>query len=137
MLRESIFTLLGTGEKMTRSDNTTPHPAQLYDDHITSTIPYYGCFHEETINIVKAVMKGPGLWLDTGCGTGTLVRKCLKAFPKTNFILADPSREMLIQAKKKLDTLATGRVTFLEPAATQQLDLKPDIHFDDLPAAHS
>jgi tRNA (cmo5U34)-methyltransferase len=115
---------------MTRSDNTTPHPAQLYDDHISSTIPYYGCFHEETINIVKAVMKEPGLWLDTGCGTGTLVTKCLDVFSKTKFYMVDPSREMILQAKKKLDTHAGGRVKFLEPAATQQLDLKPDIHFD-------
>jgi tRNA (cmo5U34)-methyltransferase len=115
---------------MNRLDNTTPHSAALYDDQISSTIPYYDCFHEETINIVKAVIKEPGLWLDTGCGTGTLIRKCLDAFPKTNFILADPSREMVLQAKKKLDTLAAGRVTFLKPAATQQLDIEPDMHFD-------
>jgi tRNA (cmo5U34)-methyltransferase len=115
---------------MTGSDNATPHPAALYDDRISSTIPYYDCFHEETINIVKAVMKQPEQWLDTGCGTGTLVRKCLDAFPGTNFVLVDPSEEMVLQAKKKLDVYTAERVTFLEPSTTQQLDLKPDMHFD-------
>lgn len=115
---------------MTRSDNATPHPAALYDNGISSTIPYYYCFHEETINIVKAVMKEPVLWLDTGCGTGTLVRRCLDAFPNTNFFLVDPSGEMMLQAKKKLDAYAAGRVKLLESATTQQLGLKPDLHFD-------
>jgi tRNA (cmo5U34)-methyltransferase len=111
-------------------DNTTPHLAAVYDEQISMTIPYYHCFHDETVNAVKAAAVEPGLWLDTGCGTGTLVRKCLNVFPNTTFFLVDPSGEMMLQAKRKLDADAAGRVRFLEPAATQQLDLKPDLHFD-------
>ena len=42
----------------------------------------------------------PHIWLDTGCGTGGLVRDNLNRFPKTQFILSDPSEENISVAKE-------------------------------------
>jgi tRNA (cmo5U34)-methyltransferase len=115
---------------MDGSDNTTPQLAASYDDQISNIIPYYNCFHDEAINVVKAMAAEPQLWLDTGCGTGTLVGRCLNVFPNAAFFLVDPSSGMMSQAKKKLEAHASGRVKFLEPAATQRLILNQDFHFD-------
>lgn len=102
-------------------DNPTAHNADVYDEKVRNTIPYYDRFHEETIDLVKSLDKKPRLWLDTGCGTGTLVNKALKSFPSTTFILADPSEKMLEEARKKLDKDGKGRVTFLPGAGTRDL----------------
>jgi tRNA (cmo5U34)-methyltransferase len=73
----------------------------------------------------------PKVWLDTGCGTGTLVEQAIKYFYDTLFILSDPSAAMLNQAKSKLANLSCDRVKFLEPAPTQEIKLKngerPDV----------
>lgn len=42
----------------------------------------------------------PRIWLDTGCGTGGLVRNNLGRFPKTQFILSDPSEDNISAAKE-------------------------------------
>jgi tRNA (cmo5U34)-methyltransferase len=86
---------------MMKFDNSTPHSAEKYDSQIRCIIPYYDSFHEETINLIKATQIEPQTWLDTGCGTGTFAERALAAFPKTHFILADPSEEVLLVAKKK------------------------------------
>jgi tRNA (cmo5U34)-methyltransferase len=108
---------------MAKSDNATPYSATVYDEQVRRTIPYYNVFHEETFNLIKALRLEPKLWLDTGCGTGTLAQKALPLFPNTEFILADPSPEMLKTAKGKLAG-AGGRVQFLEPSDTQNLPQK-------------
>ncbi len=101
-------------------------PFTNYDEQIRGILPYYDSFHQETINLVKAMPLEPRIWLDTGCGTGTFVERALKHFPYTKFILADPSHEMLEKAKKKL--AGSNRVTFLEPVCTQDLSIEsPDI----------
>ena len=41
----------------------------------------------------------PRIWLDTGCGTGGLVRNNLKRFGGTQFILSDPSEDNISVAK--------------------------------------
>ncbi len=48
-----------------------------------------------------------------------MVERALKSFPETIFILADPSSEMLKDAKKKLSGAPERRVTFLETVPTQ------------------
>jgi tRNA (cmo5U34)-methyltransferase len=123
--------------QVTASDNSTPHLSTIYDVQIPNTIPHYDGFHDETINIVRAIMPDPGSWLDTGCGTGTLVRKCLKTFPDTTFILADPSAEMLQEARQKLAGVESKRVDWLEPVATQQIALQVDRHVDIVTAVQS
>jgi len=109
---------------MTNSDNTTSHQVKDYDSDISSTIPYYQSFHQETINIVKAIVNEPGIWLDTGCGTGSLIKIALKNFPKTRFILGDPSPDMLVKAQEKRSTYSPRRIKILEPLTTQQLSLE-------------
>ena len=102
-----------------KSDNSTAHPASTYDHHVRESIPNYDAFHDETINLVSTCLPSPGLWVDTGCGTGTLVLKAHPRFPDTEFLLADPSPAMLAIAREKLQGMA--RVTILPPADTRQL----------------
>lgn len=112
---------------MAQFDNSTPHLASAYDDKIHGMIPYYDNIHREVINLIKATNVNPRLWLDTGCGTGTFVRKALEVFTDTQFLLADPSESMLDVAREKL--AGQKRVRFLEPVASQdlQFDQKIDV----------
>jgi tRNA (cmo5U34)-methyltransferase len=103
---------------MFSSDNTTPHTAETYDQQVRRTIPYYDCFHDETLNIIKASGITPATWLDTGCGTGTLAQKAIVQYPETHFLLADPSPLMLQVAKQKLQSHTN--VGFIE-APTENL----------------
>jgi tRNA (cmo5U34)-methyltransferase len=96
-----------------------PHLPGDYDVQINRTIPYYEQFIKETINLLMSMERPPALWLDTGCGTGTIVRAALDIFPHTNFLLVDPSEKMMEQAKRKLE--GQGRVRFLTPSGTQDL----------------
>lgn len=117
--------------QMQKNDNSSAHRSDVYDVQITDTIPYYESFHDETLNIVKTIIKEPKIWLDTGCGTGTLVKKAIKNFNNTNFILADPSVEMLNLARSKLSKQPQEKLKFLEPMETCEIslddDFKPDI----------
>lgn len=111
-------------------DNTTPYQSDLYDAHVINTLPYYQSYHQETINLIKSLPSGPEIWMDTGCGTGSLVGKALGEFPDTEFLLLDPSEGMIEQAKSKLSN-EFGRIKFLNPSTTQEfheeLKNKPDV----------
>lgn len=100
-----------------------------YDEEIRSILPYYDSFHQEAINLIKAINLKPAIWLDTGCGTGTFVERALKHFFNTKFLLADPSAEMLEEARKKLSW--SDRVMFSKPNSTQDLSAeiieRPDV----------
>ena len=121
---------------MFKSDNFSPYSASIYDEQVRKTIPYYDTFHEETINIVKAVNIYPKTWLDTGCGTGTLVQKAITEFPNTRFVLVDPSPQMLDAAKRKLKSHSGSNVKFLKAAATQNLHEQKE-EFDVITAIQS
>ncbi len=82
--------------------NFTPHLPEDYDARISSVLPYYSSFHQETINLVKSLPSSPKIWMDTGCGTGSLINKSIEEFLDTKFLLLDPSESMLEQAKGKL-----------------------------------
>ena len=112
---------------MPRKDNLTAHPASRYDDHVRESIPYYDAFHDEAINLMAVYLPNPGLWVDTGCGTGTLIAKAYSRFPDTRFILADPSPAMLELARLKLE--GKDRATILSPRETKDLDIseQPDV----------
>jgi len=105
--------------------------SKSYDGHITATIPYYQAFNLEIVNLVRSINKDPAVWLDTGCGTGNLVNQVAKVFPHTRFILADPSTEMLHEAKQKMLNKALVDFYFLEPDTTQEIVLpqgeRPDV----------
>lgn len=113
-----------------QNNNFTAHKAEAYDDQISKTIPYYHCFHQEAINIIQALEAPPKRWLDTGCGTGTLVEKALPLFPTTEFIMADPSEQMLMQARLKL-AVSQGRITFTNPVGSgglgEEIDKPVDV----------
>lgn len=94
-------------------DNKTSHAANDYDAQINKTIPNYHFFHEETLEIVKVTHPRPVSWLDTGCGTGTLVEKAAVFFADTQFVLADPSEQMLAIAKEKLAPQEKLKVQYL------------------------
>jgi tRNA (cmo5U34)-methyltransferase len=105
---------------MASNDNKSAHSSSEYDAGVRNTIPYYDNFHDEALNVIKAAGMEIGTWLDTGCGTGTFVKKAFGSFPGARFILADPSAEMMEQAKAKLDGIR-GAFRFLPPVATQDL----------------
>lgn len=111
--------------------NFTPHLPEDFDARISSVLPYYSCFHQETINFIKSLPSSPRIWLDTGCGTGSLVNKAVRQFPATKFLLLDPSEGMLSQARKKLSSCLADRLEFLEASATQEfsqeLKEQPDV----------
>jgi tRNA (cmo5U34)-methyltransferase len=67
------------------------------------TIPYYENIHSEILNFIKVQCPSPATWLDTGCGTGSFIRKAQVLFPDTEFFIADPSEGMLVNARKTLN----------------------------------
>jgi tRNA (cmo5U34)-methyltransferase len=116
---------------MKKQQNSTPHKSDEYDAQIQDIIPYYTNFHNEIIEFIKSQSNEPKIWLDTGCGTGALIKKAIEVFNNTKFLLMDPSKDMIEEARKKLRDLDEERIIFLEPVATQnfpgKLDEKPDI----------
>ena len=108
---------------MFKSGKPEKGSSKLYDSHITATIPYYDTFNVEVISLVRATCREPVLWLDTGCGTGNLVSQAAKVFPRTLFILADPSAEMLQEAKQRMQDDAVANYQVLEPCGTQEVSL--------------
>jgi tRNA (cmo5U34)-methyltransferase len=112
-------------------DNATPHPAVAYDLAVRRTIPHYDQIHETVLSFVEALPEPPRTWLDTGCGTGTLVARALSRFPATRFVVADPSPAMLAVARERL---SGPRVTVLPPCGTGDL---PTGCFDVVTAVQS
>lgn len=106
---------------MERSDNKTPYKASEYDKNVKETIPFYELFHNEIIDLVKTLKPEAKCWLDTGCGTGFLVWKAFLQFPRTFFILADPSKEMIIQARKRLRSVPSERIRFIDSVGSENL----------------
>ena len=58
-------------------NNSTPHLPADYDEQVRRTIPYYDAIHAETIDLVRSLDRPPQVWLDTGCGTGAMVKLAL------------------------------------------------------------
>jgi tRNA (cmo5U34)-methyltransferase len=105
-------------EPLPPPDNATPHSAVAYDADVRRTIPYYDEVHEEVLSFIEALPQRPRTWLDTGCGTGTLVACALPRFPETRFVVADPSPAMLAVTRQRL---LDSRVTVLPPCGTSDL----------------
>jgi tRNA (cmo5U34)-methyltransferase len=106
---------------MKQSDNKTPCAASEYDEIVQKGMPFYQSFHNETIDLVKAVKPQAKCWLDTGCGTGLLIEKAFAQFPRTFFILADPSKEMLLEAGKRLRFVPSDRIMFIDSVGSEDL----------------
>ena len=99
-------------------DNKTSQAAAEYDANVHKTIPRYHLFHEETLDLARAIVPKPQAWLDTGCGTGTLILKAIEHFGPVQFVAADPSGAMLQFAAEKL---VNRDITFIS-AGSEDLD---------------
>ncbi|MCQ1534415.1 class I SAM-dependent methyltransferase [Methanosarcina sp. KYL-1] len=113
------------------AQNATSHLPEDYDALISDVLPYYSSFHQETLNFVKSLPSIPKVWMDAGCGTGSLVNKAIGDFPDTKFLLLDPSEGMLNQAREKLTSCPAERLEFLRASPTQEfsqkLEEQPDV----------
>ncbi len=112
-------------------DNASAHMSGNYDTDVRKTIPYYAEIHKETLETVRAYRPEPSIWLDTGCGTGSLVMEACDLFPGTEFYLSDPSQAMLEKAAEKLRGERYGRVHILGAHGSEDLEWKlperPDV----------
>ena len=100
-----------------------PYTVVSYDAGIRRTLPYYDLFHAETMDLVRTVHPHPRLWVDTGCGTGSMVRSALLAFPKTRFVLADPNSGMLAAADADISRKDRKRAESLPPMGSAGLSV--------------
>jgi tRNA (cmo5U34)-methyltransferase len=105
---------------------------EVYDNVVRRMMPFYDVFQAEVVDLVKTLRPDVTQWLDTGCGTGSLVEPALKAFPQTCFVLADPTEKMLQAAVTRFKALSGSRMTFLPPVPTEGLPayqevLKPQV----------
>jgi tRNA (cmo5U34)-methyltransferase len=116
---------------MSGPDNTSSHNADQYDRQIRATIPHYDDIHNEILNFIKVQCPDPGTWLDTGCGTGSFIRKARDIFPDTEFFIADPSEGMLAKAGQ---TLEGCRYSLAGRCGTADLPEITDHRFDVITA---
>ena len=100
---------------------TLPYQAHSYDAGVRQVIPFYDAIQAETLELVRAVVGEPKLWLDTGAGTGALVERAMPQFPGTRFILADPMEAMLVQARSRFAAVSSDRVKILSAVASEGL----------------
>ena len=115
-------------------DNASSYNSSIYDENITSVLPYYTEFHAQVIDVVRVLAmekEEPIRWLDTGCGTGTLALRTLDVIPNVSFMLCDPSEGMLEVAKEKL----SGKNVSFNVAASDQLSYENE--FDIVTAIQS
>ncbi len=102
-------------------DNSTPHRAGDYDIQVRQTIPCYDLIQNQVLCLVRNIKASPVMWLDTGCGTGNLILSAINVFPLTQFVLSDPSPDMLDICRSKLVGPDAERVLFLPAGSTQSL----------------
>jgi len=114
------------------NDNKTPHKSSEYDIKVGKTLPFYECFHLQTIDLVKIVKPDVKKWLDTGCGTGFLIEKAIPVFKDCIFVLADPSAEMLTIAKARLGN--NKNIEYLDPVGTEGIERTNQKEYDVITA---
>jgi tRNA (cmo5U34)-methyltransferase len=121
-----------TGKYMTDSKSATSFIPEVYDNVVRQVMPFYDVIQSEIIDIVRTVKPDVKQWLDTGCGTGTMVEIALRSFPNTTFTITDPTELMLKRAIDRLKTFPEKQVRFLPPTPTEGLlahkdALKPQV----------
>ncbi|MCR5803306.1 MAG: class I SAM-dependent methyltransferase [Clostridia bacterium] len=112
-------------------DNKSAYNSGVYDKNIVSTLPYYREYHNQIIDLMRALNKTDIDWLDTGCGTGTLAACVFEERDDVRFTLCDPSEQMLGVAKDKLQ----GRDIRFMNMPSQELTF--DSEFDIVTAVQS
>ena len=55
---------------------------------------------DKVSELISENVPDPHIWLDTGCGTGGLIRNNIGKFPKAQFVLSDPSSDNIATAKE-------------------------------------
>lgn len=113
--------------------NASPYSAADYDGNIEKSIPFYSLFYRQTLDLVAALGLDSFQWLDCGCGTGTMAEMALKEFPGAEFVLCDPSPEMIDLARLKLS--GDGRIREYRTVGTESVD--DDNRFDVVTAIQS
>ena len=83
-------------------ENKTPYTPEHFEKNIRRTIPHYSDLQKEVIELIKSIRPDCKMWLDTGCGTGTLIEKAIREFPDCRFRLNDPSKDMIEYTKKRV-----------------------------------
>lgn len=120
-----------TGTGMQDADNSSSHRSLQYDRQVRQTIPHYEDIHTGILEFVKIQCPHPRTWLDTGCGTGSFVKKAHDFFPDTVFSIADPSDAMLRIAA---ESLRGCRCSLLGRCGTADLAAVSDQRFDVITA---
>lgn len=105
------------------SDNLSPYSAHEYDEGLRKTVPYFQSIYAETVDLVKHVQPEVRNWLDTGCGTGTLVKEAFRAFRGVRYLIADPSQQMIMQARLNLGGIPQNQLLVVGATGTEELDL--------------
>ena len=105
------------------SDNLSPYSAHEYEEGLRKTIPFHQQIYSETVDLVRHARPEVRNWLDTGCGTGTLVSQAFRKFPGTRFLIADPSQQMIMQARLNLSGIPQSQLLVVGVQGTEELDL--------------
>ena len=116
-----------TCRHMTDSNDATSFLPEVYDDVVRQIMPFYDVIQAEIVDVVRTLKPDVKQWLDTGCGTGTLVETALKVFTDTTFILTDPNELMLKRAVARLKAFLEKQVRFLPPTPSDGLLAHKDI----------
>jgi len=106
------------------NDNLSPYSANQYEEGIRKTLPFYETFYAQTIDLVHHIKPNVSVWLDTGCGTGSLISRAEPVFKETQFIISDPSSNMIDQAEINLGNIPKNRLKILGCVGSENL---PDI----------
>ena len=64
--------------------------------------------------LARLPLRGDETVLDAGCGTGRLTAELLEALPNGHVIAVDLSANMLAEARRHLEPVARGRVSYLQ-----------------------
>jgi len=102
-------------------DNLSPFDADHYEAMMQKTVPFYEEIYAETISLVSHLKPDARIWLDTGCGTGSLIKRAYPSFPNTIFWLADPSPTMLEKAKSTLKNIPENNRIVIGTVGTEGL----------------
>lgn len=106
-------------------DNDSAFNSVEYDTKIETVLPYYSEFNKQIYDLVNVLEFKNLKWLDTGCGTGNLIYNIKNDYPEAEFVLCDPSENMLAAAKSKFKDIKNVQFRNI---SSQQLDYKNEFN---------
>lgn len=114
-------------------DNSSAFNSTIYDSQVNAVLPYYTEFNRQILDLAAVLNINNMKWLDTGCGTGNLACQAAEKFIDAEFVLCDPSAEMLESARNKLKDFTN--VSF-KNISSQELDYKGEFDIVTAVQAH-